>query len=58
MPNPLRFPIVLLLTAAFTLSGCEVIGGIVEFGFWSGVLFVAVLVVIAGLAWRAVSRKV
>jgi hypothetical protein len=43
----------LLLLLSFTLSGCEVIAGIFEAGFWVGVIAV---VVVLGLIGLLVSR--
>ncbi len=51
-----RLSLIALLAATLTLSGCDFLGGVVEFGFWTGVLFVAVLVLLVGFAVRAFRR--
>lgn len=43
---PVTFLLFLLLS--FTLSGCDVILGIFEAGFWIGIILV---VLVAGLIW-------
>jgi len=51
--NLLKFQVVLLVLALLTLSGCDVISGIFNFGVGVGVLLVvAVLVVIFLIARR------
>jgi len=51
-----RLSLTALLAATLALSGCDFLGGVVEFGFWTGVLFVALLLVLAGFAFRTFKR--
>jgi len=43
------FPLVLVLSAATLLTGCDAIAGIFKAGVWTGVI--AVVVVIALIVW-------
>ena len=54
-PIPTRFlaPALLALTL---LSGCDLVGDVLEFGFWTGVVVVAVLVAVVWFALRAFRR--
>jgi hypothetical protein len=38
----------LLVLAGLTLTGCEVIGGIFKAGVWTGILAVAIVVIVIG----------
>jgi FtsH-binding integral membrane protein len=44
----------LVIVAAFTMSGCELIGDVLQFGVWLGVIIV--VVVIALVLW--IIRKI
>jgi len=41
-------PIVLVVLAAVTFSGCEAIAGIFKAGVWTGVVMVVILIAIIG----------
>jgi hypothetical protein len=41
-------PIVLVVLAAVTFSGCEAIAGIFKAGVWTGVVMVVILIAIVG----------
>ena len=43
----------LLILAASVLSGCELIGDILAFGFWTGVI---VVVIVVAIIWAIVRR--
>lgn len=46
----LRLPLLFLLTLmTVTLSGCDLVGDVLEFGFWT--LLILVVLVIALTAW-------
>lgn len=47
MSHLLRLGLVLLIT--LSLSGCELVGDVLEFGFW--VLLIIVVVVVALVVW-------
>ena len=49
-------PLVPLLLILFFVSGCELIGGILEFGFWTGVVVVGLVVLVIWGISRAVRR--
>lgn len=39
-----RLPLLGLLLFTITLSGCELVGDVLEFGFWAGLIIAAVLI--------------
>lgn len=53
MRNPLPGPhhILPLLALTLTVAGCDLVAGILEFGFWTGVIFL--LLIIAVIWWVA-----
>ena len=51
LPRPLR--VLPLLAITLLLGGCDLVGDILEFGFWTGVI---VLLLIVALVWWA-ARK-
>jgi hypothetical protein len=38
----------LIVLAAMTLTGCEVIGGIFKAGVWTGVIAIAIVLIVVG----------
>lgn len=52
-----RLSVAALLAAALTLSGCDLVGDVLEFGFWAGVIVVALIALGIWFAVRAFSRK-
>ncbi|MFD2515957.1 hypothetical protein ACFSRY_18945 [Pontibacter locisalis] len=36
----------LFILFAFTLSGCDLVGDVLEFGFWTAIIIIAVIVLI------------
>ena len=40
--------LVLIVMAAMTLTGCEVIGGIFKAGVWTGVIAIALVLIVVG----------
>jgi len=40
--------LVLMVLAAMTLTGCEVIGGIFKAGVWTGVIAIVLVVIVVG----------
>lgn len=48
---------VAVLVGAMTLSGCEMIGDILQFGIWVGVILVAIVVAIIYWLYRTFSRR-
>lgn len=52
-----RLSLAALLTAALTLSGCDLAGDILEFGFWTGVIIVGLIALVIWFALRAFRRK-
>ena len=40
-----------IVAMAMTLTSCEVVGGLIEFGFWIGIILVVLVVVI--ILWIA-----
>ena len=52
--RPLSFA--LTLFALTFLSGCDLAGDVLEFGFWTGVIVVAIIVAVIWFAVRAFRR--
>ena len=52
------FPAVLFTTlfAALFVSGCDFVGDVLEFGFWTGVILVGIIVLIIWAVARAFRR--
>jgi uncharacterized membrane protein len=46
----------LFVLLATTMSGCELVGDILEFGFWAGVIIVVVIILIIVGIFRALRR--
>lgn len=45
-----RLPLVILsLLLTFTLSGCDLVGDVLEFGFWA--MLIVVILVVALVVW-------
>lgn len=54
---PMRsLPLALSLFALTLLSGCDLVGDILEFGFWAGAIIVLVVVALVWFAARAFRR--
>lgn len=49
-------PLALSLFALTLFSGCDLVGDILEFGFWTGVVLVLALVALVWFAARAFRR--
>jgi len=47
----------LLLLITLPLSGCELIGDLVEFGVWVALIFIALIVLVAWGIRRAFARR-
>lgn len=45
-----------LLLLALLLSGCDLVGDVLEFGFWTGVVVLALVVLVVWLVARAFRR--
>lgn len=45
-----------LLVAMPFVSGCDFVGDVIEFGFWTGVVFVAVVLLVVWFVVRAFRR--
>ena len=44
-----RFPALLVLLLTLTLAGCDLVGDVLEFGFWT--ILILLVVVVALVAW-------
>ena len=51
-----RLPLAALLAATLTLAGCDLVGDILEFGFWSGVVVVGLVALVIWFGLRAFRR--
>jgi membrane protein implicated in regulation of membrane protease activity len=49
--NRLRMLPVLLAVTLFS-AGCELVGGLIEFGFWTAIVLLIVIVLVLGWIWR------
>ena len=50
--NPQYFSLSLIIGLAFMLTGCDVIVGIFEAGFWTGIVLVILVVLLVVYLWR------
>lgn len=54
MKKPYAYAPLLLL--ALLVSGCDLVGDVLEFGFWTGVVVLALVVLVVWLVARAFRR--
>jgi len=46
-----------LLLIAVTASGCDLLGDVIEFGFWVGVIVVGIIVLLLYMIFRWIKRR-
>jgi hypothetical protein len=57
MTQAMRSTLILAFSFAFIFAGCELIGDILKVGFWAGILFVVLIVVVIGAIVRMFKRR-
>lgn len=49
--------LLLLLLLSTGLAGCDLVGDLVEFGFWTAIIFVVILVALVAWVWKRISGR-